>query len=59
MAVEKKRINIILSRPYLDALDLLVKKGVYLERQVVIRAALRLLFNSHRIPPFDLREAEA
>ena len=58
MSVEKKRINITLSRPYLDALNLLVEKGIYLERQVVIRAALRRLFNSHRIPPFDLLEVE-
>ena len=55
MSLEKERIGLLLTKPYLDALKLLVEKGIYLERQIAIRAALRLLFDSHRIPPFDLQ----
>lgn len=52
MAVEKERLSLWLTKRYLDALDHLVKEGIYLERQTAIRAALRLLFKSHGIPPF-------
>jgi len=58
MSFEKERVAVTLTGPYLDALDLLVEKGVYLERQVVIRAALRLLFTSHRIYLIYPPEAE-
>ncbi len=57
MSVEKERVSVTLAKPYLDALDLLVVKGVYLESQVAIRDALRLLMSKHGIPPFYL-EAE-
>jgi len=50
MAVEKIRVGLTLTRPYLDALDRLVEVGIYLERQDAIRAALRLLLKEHGIP---------
>ena len=50
--MEKERVSITLMKAYLDGMDLLVMKGIYLERQSVIRAALRLLMRKHRIPPF-------
>lgn len=57
MSAEKERIFLTLTRPYLDALDHLVEEGIYMEKQTAMRAALRLLFRSHGIPPFNL-EAE-
>lgn len=52
MSVEKTRLSLTLTKPYLDGLDQLVEKEIYLERQVAIRDALRLLFRYHKIPPF-------
>ncbi len=52
MSVEKKRVNVILTKHYLDALTHLVKEGVYIDRGSAIRAALRLLFTFHGVPPF-------
>jgi len=52
MAVKRYRVSMTLSAPYRDALDLLVKKGLYLEKQEAIRDALRLFFEIRGIPPF-------
>ncbi|NQT07907.1 ribbon-helix-helix protein, CopG family [Candidatus Bathyarchaeota archaeon] len=52
MPVEKKRVSLTLTKPYLDALAQLVEKEIYLERQAAIREALRRLFRYHKIPPF-------
>ena len=48
----KRRISLTLTRSYVEALDQLVEKGIYLEHQVAIRDALRLLFRHHGIEPF-------
>ena len=48
----KRRLSLTLTRVYVEALDQLVDDGIYLEHQVAIRAALRLLFRHHRIEPF-------
>ena len=48
----KRRLSITLTKSYVEALDRLVEKGIYLEHQVAIRDALRLLFRLHRIEPF-------
>ncbi len=50
-------MSVTLMKPYLDALDILVRKGIYIERQSATRAALRLLMRKHGIPLFYL-EAE-
>lgn len=50
--IAKKRIGLVLTGPYLEALDELVERGLYLEPQVAIRAALRLLFLHHKVEPF-------
>jgi len=50
--IDKKRISLTLTPIYVKALNQLVEKGLYLEPQVAIRAALRLLFQQHRIEPF-------
>ena len=48
----KRRISLTLTRIYVEALDRLVDEGIYMEHQVAIRAALRLLFRFHGIEPF-------
>ncbi len=48
----KRRFSLTLTRVYVDAMDQLVEEGIYLEHQVVIRVALRLLFRHHKIEPF-------
>jgi len=48
----KRRLSLTLTRVYVESLDRLVSEGIYLEHQVAIRAALRLLFRVHRIEPF-------
>jgi len=57
MSVEKTRVSLTLTTPFLDGIDRLVMDGRYLERQEVIRAALRLFLEIQGIPPFYL-EAE-
>ncbi|GAI77643.1 unnamed protein product [marine sediment metagenome] len=57
MSVHKKRVCVFLTKPYLDGMDHLVKQGIHLERQSVIRDALRIYLRAHRIPPFYV-EAE-
>ena len=49
---EKKRYSVTLTTAYIEAMDGLVKVGVYLDHQDVIRASMRRLFRYHRIEPF-------
>jgi len=48
----KRRVTLTLTKSYVEALDRLVEEGIYLEHQVAIRDALRLLFRHHKIEPF-------
>jgi len=52
----RTRISLTLTPVYLDALNRLVEKGLYLEPQDAVRAALRLLFQHHGIEPFTAPE---
>ena len=54
----RTRISLTLTKVYVETLDQLVDEGFYLERQVAIRAALRLLFKFHGIEPFADKGAE-
>jgi len=54
MAVKKKRVQLLLTMPYVDALALLVEREIYSNRQVAFRDALRRLFRFYKIPPFYL-----
>ena len=56
--VFKKRIGLLLTKVYVDALDQLVERGIYLEHQVAIRSALRRLFQYHGIEEFSDMEAK-
>ncbi len=59
MSVKKEKLTLVLTKIYIDALAQLVEEGVYIERQVAIRDALRHLFVSHKIPPFYTEAEEA
>ena len=48
----KRRLSLTLTKVYVEALDRLVDEGIYLEHQVALRSALRLLFRVHKIEPF-------
>ena len=50
--IVKRRYSLTLTEPFIEALDSLVERGLYLEHQVAIRGALRRLFRYHRIEPF-------
>ena len=61
MSNEKKRFSVTLTGPYIDALDSLVKEGIYMDHQGGIRHALRRLFRFHGIEPLYnelVKEAE-
>jgi len=51
--VTKKRINVTLTEPYLEALDRLIEGGVYVNRREVIKDALRRIFLHYGIKPFS------
>ncbi|GAI10052.1 unnamed protein product [marine sediment metagenome] len=40
----KTRLGVVLTKFYIDGMDNLVKRGIYLERQDCLREGLRLLF---------------
>jgi len=52
LSLEKRRYSLTITNVYVEALDQLVEKGIYLEHQVAIRDALRRLFRYHKIEPF-------
>ncbi len=54
--VEKTRINVTLTRLYLDALDCFVEEGIYLSKAEIILEALRRLLRSYGMGPFRPRE---
>jgi len=49
---DKKRFSVTLTIAYVEALDDLVEKGLYMDQQDAIRGALRRLFRNHGIEPF-------
>ncbi len=49
--VEKTRVSVTLTRPYLDRL---VTEGVYLSRGEAVLEGLRILFRRHGLDPFSL-----
>lgn len=51
--VVKIRVSVTLTKPYLDALDRLVKEGIYLSQGEIILEALRRLLRSYEIAPFS------
>ena len=55
---DKKRYSVTLTTAYVEALDDLVEKGLYMDQQDAIRGALRRLFRNHGIEPFRSEEVE-
>lgn len=54
----KKRVCVTLTKPYLDALDRLVRQGVYASRADLVKDALRRLFRHYGIEPFGAEDVE-
>jgi len=50
MSERKRRFSVTFTGPYIDALDLLVKTGLYINHQAAIRAGVRLVLKEHKIP---------
>ena len=45
----KKRVCATLTKPYLDAIDRLIREDVYVDRAELIKDALRRLFSHYKI----------
>ena len=54
----KRRFTLTLTKIYVEALDQLVEKGLYMEHQDAIRAALRVFFRLHGIEAFTYKETK-
>ena len=52
---DKRRFSVTLTPIFVEALDRLVKKGLYLDNQDAIRDALRRLFRFHGFETFSKR----
>jgi len=48
----RTRYSVTLTQPFMDGLDELVKRGLYLDAQNVIRESLRSTFEKHGVDPF-------
>ncbi|GAH04853.1 unnamed protein product [marine sediment metagenome] len=46
----KTRLSVTMTKPYIDALDSLVEKGIHLERGDAVLEALRDFFIKHGCP---------
>ncbi|MCW3982378.1 MAG: hypothetical protein NWE96_00105 [Candidatus Bathyarchaeota archaeon] len=54
-AIGRKRVEVTMTRPYLEAMDLLIQDGLYETQAEIVKDALRRLFNHYEIPA--MREA--
>ena len=55
---EKIRLSVTMTQPYVEALDSLVEKGLYLGRGEAILEALRNFFKTKGIESFSLEPEE-
>jgi len=55
----KKRISVTLTDVYIDGLNYLVGKGLYLNRGEIVLEALRSLMRRHGVEPFLLEKTES
>jgi len=53
-----ENVCVALTKPYLDAMDGLVREGVYVNRRELVKDALRRLFRHYGIDPFGAEEPE-
>ena len=56
--VEKIRVSVTMTKTYLEALDSLVEKGIYLGRGDAILEAIRLFLRGYGVEPFATKVAE-
>ena len=56
--VYKERVDTTFTKPYLDFIDRLVQRGIYLSRGAAIRAAVRILAERSGLPLPIVEEAE-
>jgi len=56
---DKTRVSVTMTELYVNALDNLVEKGLYLNRGEAVLEALRILFRSYGIEPFATKSADA
>jgi len=54
--VEKIRVSVTMTTPYLDALRHLVALGIYLTRGQVVLEGLRIIFRRYGLEPFGFIE---
>jgi Arc/MetJ-type ribon-helix-helix transcriptional regulator len=47
--IRKKRVDIVMSSPYLEGMSILIKDGLYESQAEVIKDALRKLFRNYKI----------
>ena len=52
MSEGKVRVVVNFTKASLDCIDHLVRQGVYMNRQTVIRDGVRLLLTTRKVPPF-------
>jgi len=53
-----ENVCVALTKPYLDAMEGLVREGVYVSRRELVKDALRRLFRHYGIEPFGAEEPE-
>ncbi len=49
---DKTRVSVTMTPPYVEALDTLVERGLYLNRGEAILEALRIFLRNEKIEPF-------
>ena len=55
---DKRRFSVTLTGPYIERLDILVEKGLYLDPQDAMRDGLRRLFQHHGMEPLYKEQIE-
>jgi len=56
--VNKKRISVVMTKPYLEAIECLIRDGLYVNRAEIIKDALRRLFAHYEISLIKEEAAE-
>lgn len=54
----KIRVSVTMTKPYLEAMNHLIKEGIYLSKGEITLEALRRLIRSYGIEPFCLELVE-
>lgn len=51
--IEKIRVSVTMTKPYVEVLDHLVETGIYFTRGEIVLEALRLFLREREIEPFS------